>query len=61
MASPPQKPAPEAKSSKKGRKLRRWLRLPEPAAHQPPNRADAEAVLCVNGTAFLGNVVVKVL
>jgi len=49
------------KSGTPTRKLRRWLRLPEPAPRQTANRADAEAVLCVRGTAFLGNVVVKVL
>ena len=47
--------------SRTRRKLRRWLRLPEPPPRPTDRTADAEAVLCVNGTALVGNIVVKVL
>lgn len=50
-----------ARTGETRKKLRRWLRLPERAPRETEPQADAEAVLCVRGTAFLGNVVVKVM
>ena len=49
------------KTGKTRQKLRRWLRLPEPPARVPDNRADADALLSVRGTAFFGDVVVTVV
>ncbi len=49
------------KSGETRKKLRRWLRLPEPAPRVPESRADDDAVLSVRGTAFFGDVVVTVV
>ncbi len=49
------------KSGETRKKLRRWLRLPEPPPRVPENRADVDAVLSVRGTAFFGDVVVTIV
>ena len=43
------------------KRFRRWLRLAGRASRETEPRADAEAVLCVRGTAFFGNVILKVV
>ena len=49
------------KSGETRKRLRRWLRLPEPPPRVPETRADADAVLSVRGTAFFGDVVVTIV
>lgn len=41
--------------------LRRWLRVPGRKPAPRPARRDAEAVLCIRGTAFFGSVLVRVV
>jgi len=42
-------------------RLRRWLRVPKREAPERAGRRDAEALLCIRGTALFGNVIVHVV